>query len=179
MQLVGGEVVLVFREAPSAINLRGRVRNIMLDEVLVPTDGSEHAELAGERAFELARELDADVTVLSVAEDALVEEGVYGEVPGEEDAARARAAEAAESRAARAEEMDVSADPVVKAGDTADTIVDFADSGGFDVVVMGTRGLGGVERMLLGSVTDDVVRRSRAPVLTVREGAAEAVADAR
>ncbi len=140
----------------------------MLDRVLVPTDGSERSRAAVDRAVELAREVDAEVTVLSVMEEAAVEAEAYGGVPAEEGSARARAEDAAVEMAEHAAAADVDADPVLKAGDPAETIVDYADSGGFDVVVMGTRGLGGVERMLLGSVTDEVVRTSRAPVLTVR-----------
>jgi nucleotide-binding universal stress UspA family protein len=53
-------------------------------------------------------------------------------------------------------------------GDPVETIADYAGEYGVDLVVMGTHGRGGVSRMLLGSVTERVVRTAPVPVLTVR-----------
>lgn len=47
-------------------------------------------------------------------------------------------------------------------------IAGFAKTGGFDLVVMGTHGRGGVSHLLIGSVAEKVVRRCPCPVLTVR-----------
>ena len=51
----------------------------------------------------------------------------------------------------------------------ADEIVLVAEETGADLVVMGSRGLGGIKRALLGSVSDSVVRRAHCPVLVVRK----------
>jgi nucleotide-binding universal stress UspA family protein len=56
----------------------------------------------------------------------------------------------------------------LESGDAARTIVELADSGGFDLIVMGTHGRTGIGHLLMGSVAEKVVRRARCPVLTVR-----------
>lgn len=56
----------------------------------------------------------------------------------------------------------------------APVILDYARENDVDLVVMGTHGRRGVRRMLLGSVTDEVLRAAPCPVLTVRGGDAEA-----
>jgi nucleotide-binding universal stress UspA family protein len=56
---------------------------------------------------------------------------------------------------------------LVEVGRAADTIVSLADPGRFDLVVMATRGLSGLEHVLLGSVAESVLRRVKVPMLTV------------
>lgn len=55
-------------------------------------------------------------------------------------------------------------------GDPRLAIVEFASGNGFDLVVMGTHGRTGRDRLLIGSVAENVVRSSRVPVLTVHAG---------
>lgn len=55
----------------------------------------------------------------------------------------------------------------VEVGRAAETIVDFADPESYDLVVMATRGLSGIEHALLGSVAESVLRRSRVPLLAI------------
>ena len=52
-------------------------------------------------------------------------------------------------------------------GDTVETILAEADSRGCDLIVMGTHGSGGFERLLLGSISEKVLRKARCPVLTI------------
>jgi nucleotide-binding universal stress UspA family protein len=58
----------------------------------------------------------------------------------------------------------------LKRGRAAETITDVAQNIGADLIVMGSRGLGGVRRALMGSVCDSVVRHAHCPVLVVRGG---------
>jgi universal stress protein A len=53
-------------------------------------------------------------------------------------------------------------------GEPAAAILDAAEAGGFDLVVVATHGRTGIAHMLLGSVAERVVRRCPTPVLTVR-----------
>ncbi len=55
-------------------------------------------------------------------------------------------------------------------GDPASAIVERAESGHYDLLVLGTHGRSGLSHLLLGSVTEKVVRNARCPVLTVRAG---------
>jgi len=62
----------------------------------------------------------------------------------------------------------VSVVTAVRTGAPYERILDYADQEGADMVVMGTHGRTGVDRYLLGSVTEKVVRTADIPVLTVR-----------
>jgi nucleotide-binding universal stress UspA family protein len=64
----------------------------------------------------------------------------------------------------------------VGGGETAEEIVDYAETQDMDLVVMGTRGRQGFRRLLLGSVTEEVLRTTPCPVLTVRAGAVQSPA---
>jgi nucleotide-binding universal stress UspA family protein len=55
----------------------------------------------------------------------------------------------------------------VEVGRAANTIADLADPERFDLVIMATRGLSGIEQALLGSVAESVLRRCRVPMLAV------------
>ena len=59
----------------------------------------------------------------------------------------------------------------VGTGQPADAIVEYADTHDIDLIVMGTHGRGGVEKMWLGSVTEKVLRKAHCPVLALRDGA--------
>lgn len=54
-------------------------------------------------------------------------------------------------------------------GNPAEEILKLAEKQSVDLIVMGTLGMGGIEKFLLGSVADKVIRNSRIPVLTVRK----------
>lgn len=62
----------------------------------------------------------------------------------------------------------VEASTVLKAGNPTEEILDLAEGEGFEVIVVGNRGIGGARRFLMGSVSDRVVRHSSKPVLVVR-----------
>ena len=53
-------------------------------------------------------------------------------------------------------------------GDVAAQIIAYAESKGIDLIVMGSRGLGALGRIALGSVTDAVLRAGKCPVLVIR-----------
>ncbi|WP_134671529.1 universal stress protein [Halorussus marinus] len=137
----------------------------MYETVLFPTDGSEGTEAALENALNIASTYDASVHALYVADtnqystttlddgarDVLVEEGedIVGDV------------------VERAQARGVDVEDVVLQGDPYETILDYIEEYGVDLVVMGTHGRRGVERYLIGSVTEKVVRTADVPVLTV------------
>lgn len=139
----------------------------MYDAICFPTDGSDAANAALEHALDLATTYDAKLYVLYVADtnrdsvttlgttvvDALVEEGEA-------------TVEAVEKRAAD-RGIDVLADVVQ--GDPSQAIVEYVDDRDVDLVVMGTHGRRGLDRYLLGSVTERVIRTVDVPVLVVRD----------
>ena len=138
----------------------------MFDRILFPTDGSEGAEAALDLAAALASDHDATLAVLNVADttrDSVIQ--VQGEVVDSLEAEGERIVAAA---AERLRDRGVDVETEVLQGEPYRTIVDYANSRAVDVVVMPTRGRTGLERLLLGSTTERVLRQSDVPVLTVR-----------
>ncbi|RQG90188.1 universal stress protein [Natrarchaeobius halalkaliphilus] len=137
----------------------------MFETILVPTDGSEYAESAAEMALELAKTHDAAVHVLSVADTGPLESiRLPGDAASPEGAFRARAERAVETIVSRGEETGLEMTGTVRTGPAESEILEYATEVDADLIVMGTRGRGGVTRAALGSVTDHVVRLGDVPV---------------
>ena len=140
----------------------------MYETILVPTDGSREVEQALEYAFDLATTHNATIRALYVINAASYGglpidsalEGVADVVDGSGTAAVGRVEELAPA--------DVPVETAIRRGEPSQVIVAEADATACDLVVMGTHGRGGIDRLLLGSVTERVVRRSPVPVLTVQ-----------
>lgn len=148
----------------------------MYQRILVPTDGSDHADWAGAHAVHLAAAFDATVTLLNVV-DLDAEAGPFsaGGIDSEyvsrlEDKGR-ETVQAAASALAADVEMDV------VTGRPAEAILEYTDEQDVDLVVMGTHGRTGVQRYVMGSVTERVVSLAEVPVLTVRGRDGERVTD--
>ncbi|WP_336022100.1 universal stress protein [Halobellus salinisoli] len=141
----------------------------MYDRVLVPTDGSECADHAIDHALDIAAQYDAELRVLSVIDSRDVSHSAPAISPNQiEKTLRERAESVVEAVAERAEEAGVRVVTAVEAGIPDDVVVEYAEDSDCDLIVMGTHGRTGLERYLLGSVTERTVRRSSVPVLTVR-----------
>ncbi|WP_440988870.1 universal stress protein [Haloarchaeobius baliensis] len=137
----------------------------MYDEILFPTDGSEPSMEAFEYAVDLAETYGARLHVLYVADtnrDSVTTVG--GEVV---DALESEGERVVADVEERAREHGVETVTEVLQGDPSTTILDYADDRGVDCIVMATRGRSGLTGLLLGSVTDRVVRQSSMPVLAV------------
>ncbi|TYL38027.1 universal stress protein [Natronococcus pandeyae] len=140
----------------------------MYERILVPTDGSEYAEDAAETAFDLAETVGATMYVVCI-----VEQGPLGSVrlPGDsgsaEDVFRDRADEYVTRIAERGRDRGLEITTEVRQGVPVREILEYTDEIEADVIVMGTRGRGGLSRMMLGSVTDGVTRYGGTDVLVV------------
>jgi nucleotide-binding universal stress UspA family protein len=157
----------------------------MYDHILFPTDGSDGSEAAIAHVREMAEAFDATVHVLHVVDTRQFTLGMGGNYisgpkgyakdrPSTEDRMREleeRARPYVEELAADFDGIDtVSA---VRAGNPHKVILEYIDENDIDLVVMGTEGRTGVERYLLGSVSEKVVRLSDPPVVTVRADESE------
>lgn len=141
----------------------------MGNKVVIPTDGSEYAENAAEAGFDLAEKLDATVYALAVGDINLAEiSSVGGAPPRSKDDVTEIAAEWANQLADDAEAYGLDAKGVVRTGVPAEEIADYAEEIDADMIVMGTAGRTGLEKRIVGSVTDTVVRTAPVPVVTVR-----------
>lgn len=143
----------------------------MTHRILVPVDGSEHAATALEYVVENFP--DSTVVLLHVINPAEAGYGTEAALPTvsdewyqeRRDDARSLLDElAGESHNAGIEDIE----QAVEVGRPTSTIVDYADDNAIDQIVMGSHGRSGVERILLGSVAETVVRRATVPVTVVR-----------
>lgn len=134
----------------------------VFDTILVPVDGSECADLAVDYAADIARRYDATVYVATVIDVRLVSTAPHY------DTLRSEATALVDSVANRLEARGVATTTVVRTSRPYQGVLMVAEEYDADLVVMGTHGRSGVDRYLLGSVTERVVRRSDVPVLTVR-----------
>lgn len=158
--------VLVVREG----NKAGAVQQILL-----PTDGSQPSLKALHHGLELAKALGASVTLLYALEGMYhylgPEATLYPVDDGLEASFKAIGQEALDQAMAAAKEAGVQAQAKLTAGKAVDRIVEEAKT--HHLVVMGTHGRTGLDRLLLGSVTEGVIRRSETPVLVVPKGVAD------
>lgn len=137
----------------------------MYDRLLFPTDGSEIASAALEYALDVASAHEATLYVLNVADTARdsvtrIGDEVVDVLVDEGERVVARAAERADGRG-------VEVVTEVHQGDPRDAIVEYAEAIEADLILMPTHGRQGLQRFLLGSVTEGVVNTAPVPVLTL------------
>ncbi|MDQ3913655.1 MAG: universal stress protein [Actinomycetota bacterium] len=145
--------------------------------ILLATDASEDAQLALSTAVDLANSTNSELHVVTVARgnpdpiyqihEASLRYETY------EEALQAVRAEAQKVLDEQVEKIKEAGGTVAQAhlrmGERRDrAIVNLADEIGAGLIVMGSRGLGGIRRALMGSVSDSVVRHAHCPVLVVR-----------
>jgi nucleotide-binding universal stress UspA family protein len=157
--------------------------SIFPTRILLATDGSGEAELATRTAVDLARMSDSELHVIHVMDavpslallfpEATDPEGV--EVPDpvlEQDLERRAEQLGRQILDAEAERVHSAGGTVTQThlamGDAPREIVHLAEDLEAGLVVMGSRGRGGIRRALMGSVSDSVVRHAHCPVLIVR-----------
>lgn len=142
-----------------------------LGKILVPYDGSEHSKRAFSYALDLAKKYSSEVIVASciLVQDQFPETSI----PEQEDlelqrqkkiASKILSALESESEDAKVRYKGV----VLKTSSVADAILSYAESNGIDIMVIGSRGLGGFKKLLLGSVASALSQYSKCPVLIVK-----------
>ncbi|WP_338730075.1 universal stress protein [Haladaptatus sp. DJG-WS-42] len=149
----------------------------MYENILIPTDGSDTANVAVSHAVDLAATYGAQLHALYVVDiDAVnfglgteqvdrITQGNFGEMTELQE----KADKATGAVAAAAADHDVSVHEEVRVGAPHDVIAGYAEANDIDLVAMGSHGRSGVKRALLGSVTERVLRTTHRPVLVVDE----------
>lgn len=138
----------------------------MYDRILVPTDGGETVDAALDAALDLADRYDATVHLLFVADT--TRHSLASTKGGVTDVLEREGESVVEEAAARVRDRGLEVVTDVRQGRPATAIVEYAEDRNVDLVVMPTHGRTGVARLVLGSVTERVVRQSEIPVLTMR-----------
>jgi nucleotide-binding universal stress UspA family protein len=141
----------------------------MYKRLLMPTDGSACSLTAIREGLEVARTLGAEVTFLYVLENPTglwmaPESGAYIQELAQD--LRKVGQTALDEAEKLAREAGVPSSGKLREGHVIATIVDEAKN--YDLLVMGTHGRTGLDKLLLGSVTEGVLHRINKPVLVVR-----------
>ncbi|MFO7925842.1 MAG: universal stress protein [Halobacteriota archaeon] len=137
----------------------------MFDRILFPADAESGASTVFDHVLDVAESHEATLHILHVADtnqDSVTR--IDGQVIDVFEREGERIVDEYAERAAR---RDVPVVTNVVQGGVPDTITAYADEYDIDLIIMSTRGRTGLERLLLGSTTERVVRRARVPVLTL------------
>jgi len=134
----------------------------MYTDILIPTDGSQGAKAALEHGIEIASKWDATLHTLYVADARLARSGPLLETLRGEGRKAVRDVEVTGIQAGLAVVTEI------VEGNPHEEILDYVTEYGIDMVIMGTHGRTGLDRVMMGSVAERVVRQSPVPVLTVR-----------
>jgi nucleotide-binding universal stress UspA family protein len=157
--------------------------SIFPTKILLATDASEEAALAAQTAADIADKTGSELHVVHARFALPWTTGYYSatEPPttsiGSEEEARQRVLQWLDDQVERIEAQGGSVThaylrlgrPDEGAVTVAEQIVNLADELGVGLIVVGSRGLGGIRRALMGSVSDAVVRHAHCPVLVVRK----------
>src|SRR5215207_6576489 len=151
--------------------------SIFPTKILLATDGSREAEIAASTAADLANNAKSELHVVTVApgnpdpvyhiHEASLRYETYEEAL---EAVKGEAQKVLDEQVQKVEEAGGTVKEAhLRVGERRDqAIVHLAEELGAGLIVMGSRGLGGVRRALMGSVSDSVVHHAHCPVMVVR-----------
>lgn len=153
----------------------------MYGKILIPLDGSEPSKNALTHAISIAEKFNSQLTLLAVVPRVMIpvfpDEG-FGAAPvtAAKDMARYqdRMKEIYENVLAEAkaklssEHPDLKVETMLREGRPSATIVDLSENDGVDLIVMGSRGIGGITGWILGSTSHQVVDSCTKPILIVK-----------
>jgi nucleotide-binding universal stress UspA family protein len=143
----------------------------VLKKILIATDSSESAEKAADFGIEIAGLSRAKVYAVSVIDTtpyySIPLDQVWSKEVYEQLEQMGYEADSYVEKAAKAAGIEV--ESLVLKGNPAERILNFAEEQNVDMIVVGSHGKGGFERLVIGSVSEKVVRHAKVPVLVVRE----------
>ncbi len=138
-------------------------------KILIPTDGSDYSIRAAEYGLSLAKMLGAEIIVVYVIDTVALDQ--IARATQREDVERELKQDGqcyVDYILRIAKEQDVKASSLLARGRPFEQIVHIAKGMGMDLIVMGTYGRRGTERILIGSVAERVIEYSTCPVLVVK-----------
>lgn len=140
-----------------------------MPKILVPVDGSDNSKRALDEALSMAKGTGASITIIHVID---LPPTVYVESQKLLDQLTAKfrqeSARVLDDYKAIAEKRGAKTEAVVMEGDPAEEIVRYANDGNFGMIVMGSRGLGKLKEIVLGSTSRKVLHNAKCPVLIVK-----------
>lgn len=143
--------------------------NSFISKILVPTDGSEPSNRAAELAIKLGKKFNAEIITVYVIDRLIIEEVAKVHERRElEEEIRKKAERSLNYVVKSAEIEGLRATSVLLEGQPYDQIIRQAETLNVDIIVMGTTGRRGMERILIGSVAERVIEYAPCPVLVVK-----------
>ena len=141
----------------------------MFSKVLVPVDGSDNSLRALDAALILSEKIGAEVTAIHVMEDIPIlhiqSEKLLRELL---DAYKKETQQILSKCSDIATRKGLSITTKLLQGNVGSTILDFCEREKYDVIIMGSRGMGKFKELVLGSVSNKVVHHSSCPVMIIR-----------
>ncbi|MDO9534593.1 MAG: universal stress protein [Bacillota bacterium] len=145
-------------------------------KILVTTDGSKHSFRTVSEAIRITKPLNAEVTVLTVAHEiplfnyhaGLASDQMLMLEQSMKETAENSAKEILKKTEAVFRENDMEVKTIYLHGHPGEVICQIADKGDYDLVIMGSRGLGGLKEFILGSVSNHVAHCSKKSILIVK-----------
>ena len=135
----------------------------LISKILVAVDGSETSSKAAEMAIDLAEKNGADLIALYiVAPNINFSQAFYfAQENGQKIVDEVK-------REAVAKKLNVQTEVLMDVGAVSKAIVEYAENNNANLIVIGTRGISGIKRMLVGSTASEVVKYSHCPVMVVK-----------
>lgn len=138
------------------------------DKIMIATDGSKQVEKAVKAAVELARLTGARLYAVYVIASTGYTPRNFGWEESLREILEAEAKRAVTFVEEAGKNSGIEVESVILDGHPADRVMEFAEQEGIDLIVMGTLGRTGLDRFLLGSIAEKVVRHSKTPVMVVK-----------
>ncbi|TFZ41473.1 universal stress protein [Soehngenia longivitae] len=138
-----------------------------MKKILVPIDGSKCSQLAMQKAKELAIAFDSSITVITVVDSIKYLDMEYRYNAVQKDIEYAK--ELLKSAEMFFADLERDINTLYKTGDVAEEIVNLSEEGNFDLIVIGSRGMGRFSRAILGSVSQKVSQVAKTNVLIVKK----------
>lgn len=139
----------------------------MFAKILVAVDGSESAKKAFEKSIYLAEKCNSKLDVIHVVLDSTYGGDSATTFELIEDL-KENGMKLLEQCKSQAIKNNVIVETLLELGDHAQVIIDVANKNNYDLIIMGSRGLGAFKELLLGSVSFKVMHHARCPVMIVR-----------
>jgi nucleotide-binding universal stress UspA family protein len=148
---------------------------IMIEKIMIATDGSDTSKKAAMIGIDIAHRANASITAVYVMETLrLTHLPGYATMPGLKEKVmelmQEEGAQATQYVEDHARIMRVSCQKIIAQGNPSVELLKISQSQGIDLIIMGSLGRTGMEKILLGSIAEKVVLQSPIPVLLVKGG---------
>lgn len=166
--IIGSTTMRTIGSSPVDVLVIPKEKPIKCRRILVPVDGSEFSDRATMRAIELSKLFKGTLCFLNVVEVPLELFEGPGEIAQVIESLKLSGEEIVRKLKRKAKEEGLDAESLVVEGIIEEEILRIAEEKECDLIVMGSHGKTGIKRLLMGSVTEGVIKMGNLPVLVVK-----------